>query len=111
MAKASKVTLKLNDSAVKTVIGGASAAAAKRAAQKTAGRAERNVVASGRVRTGRMARGYRVTSERNTSLAPSATVHNVMPYAIYQEKGTRYIRGGRFLERAVAQLTPDDFRA
>lgn len=106
----SDVTITWNQSAVRTVIGGAAQKAARKAAKRTAERAESNVYAMGRVRTGRMARGWRVQDVGASSpLAPGCLVWNEMPYTRWQNDGTRYITPGWFLQDAVRSLSAADF--
>lgn len=103
------VKLTFDQAAVRSVIGGQSRAATRRAAKKTADRCKANVYASGRVKTGRMARSFRTTDVASDPLAPSVGVWSDVNYTQYQERGTRYISPAWFMRRALAQLSVSDF--
>lgn len=85
--------------------------AVRNAADTTVRRARSNILRSGRVRTGRMLRGIGLGrfSTRTTEVTQQITAE--APYTKFQNSGTRYITGARFLDRAVDDLSAGDFRA
>ena len=85
--------------------------AVRNAADTTVRRARSNILRSGRVRTGRMLRGVGLGrfSTRTTEATQQITAE--APYTEFQNSGTRYITGARFLDRAVDSLSVGDFRA
>lgn len=88
MAVSIKVTL--NRSAMIRVIGPQTNAATQRAAQKVQARAKANINALGRVDTGRMRDSIRVRRATTSDpLSAAYTVGSAVPYAVYQEFGTR----------------------
>lgn len=85
--------------------------AVRRAGERTAERARMAVTRSGRVRTGAMRAGIRTGQFRVTGEAVTQQVGGSETYTVFQDQGTRHIRGARFFETALRQLTAGDFRA
>lgn len=102
MAKYGDVTLTFDQGAVNAVIGGYAREAAQKASEAFIKKAQRGILALGRVQTGDMLNGWE-KREEGPPLAPIVTVHATVPYTIYQERGTRgsQARPGRFLRFSV----------
>lgn len=84
------LNLRINESAVRRVVGSHLEDAVRQAADITASRAKRNIQAAGRIDTTAMYRG--MTTERATALSDLKVVYLVytpVEYAVYQEFGTR----------------------
>lgn len=82
-----KVIIKLDQNLINPFLARVTDLSAKNAAQKTASRANANVRARGRVRTGRLASSYKAT---RTSAGPNASAYSVgsdVSYAPFQEEG------------------------
>lgn len=81
--------LRLDRAAVARVVGQRADAAALQAANISAARAKRNIQAAGRIDTTAMYRGMTVEKTSSTPLKHSYLVYTPVPYAIFQELGTR----------------------
>jgi hypothetical protein len=84
-----KVSVKMSRGAAVTVIGPMTDRAAYRAAQATRGRAISNIRGAGRVDTGAMIAGLQVRVLARGGLRVAYAVYSSVPYAVYQEFGTR----------------------
>lgn len=133
-----RLTIRLKPSAfVEGKVEELSKTAVRRAARRTASRANINVIRKDRVDTGRLAKSF-VTREVSTTVPGihKVRVYSRAPYAVYQERGTRahgpkrakfmrfkpkgsnvyvfakWVRGvppGNFLRDAKRALTREDF--
>lgn len=84
-----KVTSSIRKGAVIQVVGPMADQAAYRAAQAMRGRALANIRASGRIDTGAMIAGLQVRVLTRNGLRVAYQVYSSVPYAVYQEFGTR----------------------
>lgn len=84
-----KVKMNMSRSATIVVVGPMADRAAYRAAQTTRGRAISNIRGAGRVDTGAMIAGLQVRVLTRGGLRVAYSVYSSVPYAIYQEYGTR----------------------
>lgn len=83
------VSLQLDPSAVRAVVGGQTTDAVNRAAEVTAKRAKANILKAGRVDTGQMLSKVKVVKQASPSMEPNAQVVVDVPYAMFQERGTK----------------------
>lgn len=134
MVSSTKITF--DQSAITRLLSGTTDAASKRAAGRVADRANRNVVAKGRVRTGALSRSYRATKVSSGTTSATYEVGSPLGYASFQEDGigpvharpggvlrfmpkgssvfifrprTRGFSGAHQLRDAMAALTERDF--
>lgn len=71
-------------------VGEISKTAVRRAARRTAARANENVRKSGRVHTGKLSRSFKTRVARSSNpLINKVRIYSTRPYARFQEKGTR----------------------
>lgn len=92
--------------------GGMIGSAVVAAAEITVQRAQANVSRYGRVRTGAMRAGIRLTQFSSGGDSVTQQIEATERYSIYQHQGTRRgIRPAPFLTDALDQLRPDDFRS
>lgn len=137
MAEAGSVRVVLDQSRLAPFLAEKSKASAYSAGKAVERRARLNLIALGRVRTGRMLRSYYTEIEASTGAGSSVRVGNSHPAYQWQENGrgwvyprrarllrfrpkgvagyvyarkVRPVRPGRMLARAFAELTVNDFR-
>ncbi len=135
MARTS-VRVRIDRRQVETLLADVTEASAGRAARRVQERVTRNIVASGRVRTGRMRDSVRSRRVSHTNAQTTYEVYSDVPYTIFQEDGigpvypvrakvlrfrpkgsnvfifrprTKGFKGAHFFRQARASVTLDDF--
>lgn len=85
----SRVTVRLNSSLINPILMNTANMSVKKAAEKTAQRANANVRAKNRVRTGALASSYVAKQARSTTgrFIAGYDVSSPLPYAKFQEEG------------------------
>lgn len=81
------VTVRLDKTKVNSLLYQVTDKGARKAAERTRDRAKAGIVAAGRVDTGRMLNGIRVTKGSTTPTRTEYRVGTSVPYAGYQEEG------------------------
>ena len=83
------LSIRIDANAVQRVVGRASHVAAAHGANVAAARAKNNIAQAGRVDSTAMYRGMTVEEVTSAPLNAAFLVYTPVPYAIYQELGTR----------------------
>lgn len=111
MAVSLNVTMQLNQRAVDEMLrspNGMVGAGIRRLSLVAERRAKQNIVREGRIQTGEMLRTTQARPVERSGSGVTVTIVSPMPYAVFQERGTRYIPPAWFMRDALASLRISD---